>query len=253
MTADDDYEHLGDSPIQRLPVTQEELNEYDCVVLYDPDPARWPPNFSELLTNFVSQAGGGLVYIAGEFQTVASFDRQGDPAMDWLNLLPVIREPGLFRSEVQMRLSARSPWRLEVSDLGLADPILTFAADAEANRRIVESLPGMYWHFPVTRAKPGATVLAVHGDPRMRNEYGPEVLLAPSWAGRVIFIGFESTYRWRFLDDQFFDGFWARVWIARAQQTTGRRVPVPHHDAAAAVQAEQRSSRDCAVYRSIQC
>ncbi|MEX0585222.1 MAG: hypothetical protein WD176_01170, partial [Pirellulales bacterium] len=213
MSADEDYDQPGDSPIQRLPVTQAELNEYDCVVLYDPDPARWPANFSELLTNFVSKAGGGLVYIAGEFQTAASFERQGDPVLDWLNLLPVVREPGLFRSEVQMRLSARSPWRLEVSDLGLSDPILTFSPDTEANRRIVENLPGMYWHFPVTRAKPGATVLAVHGDPRMRNEYGPEVLLATQLVGpgRVIFIGFDSTYRWRFLDDQYFDGFWARV------------------------------------------
>lgn len=213
MSADEDYQHPGDSPIQRLPVTQAELNEYDCVVLYDPDPARWPANFSELLTDFVTKAGGGLVYIAGEFQTASSFDRQGDPAMDWLNLLPVVREPGLFRSEVQMRLSARHPWRLEISDLGLSDPILTFSPDLEANRRIVENLPGMYWHFPVTRAKPGATVLAVHGDPRMRNENGPEVLLATQLAGpgRVIFIGFDSTYRWRFLDDQFFDGFWARV------------------------------------------
>jgi hypothetical protein len=79
--------------------------------------------------------------------------------------------------------------------------------------RIIENLPGMFWHFPVTRAKPGATVLAVHGDPRMRNEYGPEVLLATQLVGpgRSMFIGFDSTYRWRFLDDQFFDGFWARV------------------------------------------
>jgi hypothetical protein len=47
----------------------------------------------------------------------------------------------------------------------------------------------------------------------MRNEYGPEVLLATQLVGpgRTMFVGFDSTYRWRFLDDQFFDGFWARV------------------------------------------
>jgi hypothetical protein len=213
MAAEVDYEHPGDAPIRRLPVAQEELNEYDCVVLYDPDPNGWPPNFPELLTSFVSKAGGGLIYIAGEMQTATSFDRQDDPAMSWLNLLPVIREPGLFRSQVQMRLSARAPWRLQITDQGLSDPIFAFASDSEANRRIVESLPGMYWHFPVTRAKPGATVLAVHGDPRMRNEFGPEVLLATQLVGpgRAVFVGFDSTYRWRYLDEQFFDGFWARL------------------------------------------
>lgn len=213
MSADKDYEQPGDIPIQRLPMTQEELDEYDCVVLYDPDPNALPPNFSEVLTNFVSKAGGGFVYIAGEMQTARLFDNQLDPSLGWLQLLPVVREPGLFRSSVQMQLSARQPWRLQISDEGKRDPVLAFAEDADSNQRIIDNLPGMFWHFPVTRSKPGATVLAVHGDPRMRNEYGPEVLLATQLVGpgRTMFIGFDSTYRWRFLDDQFFDGFWARV------------------------------------------
>ncbi len=71
----------------------------------------------------------------------------------------------------------------------------------------------MFWHFPVTKAKPGATVLAVHGDPRMRNENGPEVLMATQLVGpgRVLFVSFDSTYRWRYVTEQTFDGFWARV------------------------------------------
>lgn len=213
MFADRTYEHPGDFPIRRLPITQEEMDEYDCVVLYDPDPAGWPVNFSELLTNFVTKAGGGLVTIAGEMQTSSLFDQQSDPTMAWLNLLPVIREPGLFRSQVQIRLSAQFPWKMSVTEQGKLDPIFRFSEDDEANERILESLPGMYWHFPITRAKPGATVLARHADTRMRNEYGQEVLMAsqrvgPGW---TIFIAFDSTYRWRYLNQQFFDGFWARV------------------------------------------
>ncbi len=213
MFADKRYEHPGDSPIRRLPITQEELNEYDCVLLYDPDPSGWPVNFSDLLSNFVSKAGGGLVYIAGEMQTAKSFDQQSAPSMEWMSLLPVVREPGLFRSQVQLRLSARFPWKLKVTKQGEQSPVLKFSEERDANNRIHESLPGMFWHFPVTRAKPGATVLARHADPRMRNEYGQEVLMAsqrvgPGWS---IFVAFDSTYRWRFLNQQYFDGFWARV------------------------------------------
>ena len=53
----------------------------------------------------------------------------------------------------------------------------------------------MYWHFPVTRAKPGATVLARHGDPRMRNEHGQHVLLATQLVGpgRTFFVAFDSA------------------------------------------------------------
>ncbi len=217
MAADDTYEHPGDNPIRRLPSTQAELDEFDCLVLYDPDPHEWPPNFSDLMVHFVAKSGGGLIYIAGEMQTRQLFDRQNDSGYEWLSLLPVVREPGLFRSQVQMRLSARSAWRLSLTDAGRRDTVFAFSTDREKNEGILKSLPGMYWHFPVTRAKPGATILAHHGDPRMRNEFGPETLLATHLVGpgKCYFVGFDSTYRWRYLDEQFFDGFWARM-IGRA-------------------------------------
>jgi hypothetical protein len=213
MSADATYDHPGSVPIRRLPSTQEEMNQLDCVILYDPDPEKWPENFPELLTKFVVQAGGGLIYIAGEMQTLHNFERQSEPGMSWLSLLPVVREPGLFQTEVMMKLSAQTPWSLETTPEGRRDPIFTFAQDPDENQRILDSLPGMYWHFPVSRAKPGATVLAHHGDPRMRNEYGPDVLLATHLAGpgRTFFVGFDSTYRWRYLDDKYYDGFWTRM------------------------------------------
>jgi hypothetical protein len=84
----------------------------------------------------------------------------------------------------------------------------------------------MFWHFPVTRAKPGATVLARHGDVRMRNEQGAHVLLATQLVGpgRTFFVAFDSTYRWRYLDEHYFDGFWARVIdrAGRSKQLGGR-------------------------------
>ena len=207
------YKHPGDDPIRRLPIDQDELNAYDCVVLYDPDPDGWPANFGTLLEDFVGQAGGGLVLIAGEQQTGRLFDRQDDPAMGWLRTMPVVRQPNLFRSAVQLKLAQTSPWRLAITPAGVRDPIMQFEADSQKNVRTLESLPGMFWHFPVTRAKPGADVLAVHGDPRMRNEYGPEVLLATQRVGpgRTLFVGFDSTYRWRYLSEEAFNGFWRRV------------------------------------------
>ena len=90
QSAEEGYDHEGDNPIQRLPNTEKELNEYDCVILYDPDPAKWPSNFPEILNKFVSFAGGGLIYIAGEMQSEQSFQKQSSPQMNWLSLLPVV-------------------------------------------------------------------------------------------------------------------------------------------------------------------
>ncbi|HEY8750794.1 MAG TPA: hypothetical protein VIM11_22610 [Tepidisphaeraceae bacterium] len=228
QTADPNYEQPGQPSIKALPATMEELDEYDCVVLYDPDPTLWSSEFPQMLSDFVSQSGGGLIYIAGERNTKDLFDHPDDPASLWLSLLPVVVEPGLYHTDVSVRLSAREAWKLEIPQEGMSDAIFSFAEKPEQNAAVISNLPGMYWHFPVTRAKPGATVLARHGDPRMRNEYGQHVLLATQLVGpgRSFFVGFDSTYRWRYLDDQYFAGFWARM-IDRAgrNKRLGGRYP----------------------------
>jgi hypothetical protein len=132
---------------------------------------------------------------------------------DWTRILPIVREPGLFRTEAEVRLSSQSTYTLELSPEGRGDPVFEFNADPIRNRSILTSLPGMYWSFPVTRSRPGATVLARHGDPRMQNQYGRQTLLCSQLygPGRTVFIGFDSTYRWRYLSEDYFDGFWARL------------------------------------------
>ncbi len=228
QNADKDYTQPGTPPIRRMPITQEELNDFDCVILYDPDPLLWPEPFPQMLNEFVAKAGGGLIYVAGERFTKDFFDRPDDPMSAWLPLLPVVSEPGLFRTDVTARLSAKTAWNLEITPEGRADCIFQYTEQPEENDRILSALPGMYWHYPVTRAKAGATVLARHADPRMRNEYGNHVLLATQLVGpgRTFFVGFDSTYRWRYLDEQTFDGFWARM-IDRAGRTKqlGGRYP----------------------------
>jgi hypothetical protein len=216
QTADVDYEQpcsKGLDPLRRLPETAEELKTYDCIILYDPDPNLFPPDYSQLLSDFVSKEGGGLIFVAGERNTKNLFDRPDDPSLAWLNTLPVQVEPGLYHTDVSVKLSSESPWKIEVTPEGKNDPIFNFAERPEENDAILDSLPGMYWHFPVTRARAGATVLARHADPRMHNEHGQHVLLATQLVGkgRTFFCAFDSTYRWRYLDDQLFNSFWAHM------------------------------------------
>ena len=60
----------------------------------------------------------------------------------------------------------------------------------------------------------------------MRNDHGAHVLLATQLVGpgRAFFVGFDSTYRWRYLDEHLFDGFWARMIdrAGRSKQLGGR-------------------------------
>lgn len=215
QSASEGYEHSATRrPLRRPPASQQELDHFDVVILIDPDMRALGPAWPELLTRFVGEAGGGLIYVAGEIYSQALFHPEGGGIDNsWLKILPVVREPGLYQTAAEVRLSSRETYHIELTPAGLADPIFRFAADSARNREILASLPGMYWYFPVTRAKPGATVLAQHGDPRMRNQHGRHVLMATQLygPGRTVFVGFDSSYRWRYIDEALYDGFWARL------------------------------------------
>jgi hypothetical protein len=187
------------------------------------------PQWTELITNFVGKDGGGLVFVPGELFSQQLFDADDSESEEggrWTRLLPVVREPGLFRTEAQVRLSTQTTYLLELTPEGRGDPIFEFHADPIKNRAVLTSLPGMYWSFPVTRARPGATILARHGDPRMQNQHGRHVLVASQLygPGRTVFLGFDSTYRWRYLSEDYFDGFWARLIdrVGRSKALGGR-------------------------------
>jgi hypothetical protein len=222
QSAGEGYEQMGTRPIRRLPLNRQELEQYDVLILFDPDMRALGPTWSDLISQFVGTSGGGLIYVAGEVHTRNLFDGVASESNEstgvtidnaWLRSLPVVAERGLYKSSAEVALSAREPWNLELTAEGSVDPIFQFDADPARNREILASLPGMYWHFPLTRAKPAATVLARHGDPRMSNAFGRNVLLTIHryGPGHTAFLAFDSTYRWRYLHEEYFDGFWARL------------------------------------------
>ena len=213
MFADSDYEQKGNSPITRLPITRDEIYAYDAIILYDPDLKELPATLTRTLPEFVGTEGGGLVFVAGESATDRLFGRKFIGGDALLKLLPVYRDPSFFRVRSEVRLAASTAWRPIIEPHAVEDPVFRFADTREKNLKILDSLPQMYWHFPVDRQKPGATVLARHSDPRMSNQYGRHVVMATQLygPGRTMWIGLDSTYRWRFLDEQYYDGFWARV------------------------------------------
>ena len=235
--ADPGYRQAGDRPITRLPNDSEELGKYDALVLIDPDMRTLGPQWPEMIANFVGKDGGGLIFIPGELYSQQLFEAEGGSGEEssggsWTKILPVVREPGLFRTEAEVRLTTQNTYLLDLTPEGRGDPVFEFHPDPIRNRAILASLPGMYWSFPVTRARPGATVLARHGDARMQNQYGRHVLLASQLygPGRTVFIGFDSTYRWRYLAEDYFDGFWARL-IDRVgrNKALGGRFPFQVH------------------------
>jgi len=155
--------------------------------------------------------GGGLLYAAARPHT-PSFVR--DPAFKPIvDLLPVSLDPeaDLILNQVGHYQTAASP--IEVSPEAAQHPILRVTDDAQTDAGTWQNYTEVYWHYPVLREKPVATVLLRHGNPRMRNNYGGHVLSAVQFAGsgRTGFLAFDGTWRWRRYGQEWFERFWVQT------------------------------------------
>ena len=167
--SDPGFRQPGDRPITRLPNSDAELRQYDALLLVDPDMAALGAQWPEMITQ-LRRPGRGRAHLrrrrsSDSPQLFEAADAKSAGG-DWTRILPVVRDAGLYRSEAEVRLSSQNTYTLELTPEGRGDPVFEFHSDPIRNRAILTSLPGMYWSFPVTRARPGATVLARHGGPR---------------------------------------------------------------------------------------
>jgi hypothetical protein len=210
QSADIDAVRDGNVIIDHLPDEPEELFAYDAIILLDPDPLELTADWCERVGDLVTRHGGGLLFAAARKHAPA-FVR--DPATERVRrLLPVT-----FDEDAELILNQIGHYQQE------AHPLII--PPAAAGHPALQLPPGrgpafqwsalgdVYWHFPVLREKPVASVLMRHGDPRMQNTYGGHVLFATQYAGagRTAFLGFDGTWRWRGFGADVFDRFWVQT------------------------------------------
>ncbi len=201
----------GDAVIDHLPATAEELFEYDVILLMDPDKEELDEDWCRLVDTLVSEHGGGLLLAAARPHTPEFLrERALKPIHD---LLPVSLDPeaDLLLNQIGHYQTSASPLDIPVS--AYAHPILRLSDDAVATKLAWQGIGDVYWHLPVLREKPVATVLFRHGNARMRNAFGGHVLAAVQFvgAGRTGFLGFDGTWRWRRFGEQVYDRFWVQM------------------------------------------
>jgi hypothetical protein len=212
QSADPDAVRDGNTPLDHLPETLAELSPYDCFILLDPDPVALNMEWSSHVEKQITQLGAGLLYVAGR-QYASRFARDLRTA-DLLSLLPVVIEPG--ESDLIINELGHfqvSDWPVEIPPAVVNHPVLKLSDDKSANVQIWNQLPGVYWHYPVSRSKPVATVFLRHSNPKMRNNAGGHVLLASQFvgSGRSGFLAYDQTWRWRRFGDRFYNRFWIQL------------------------------------------
>ena len=201
---------------QRLPRTREDLFQYDAVILYDPRniSGEFDATFVEMLEEFVSRHHGGLAYMAGNKFTDSNLIA-GGPFDALAGLLPVTLERDVAPLALRILQGQRVAWPVAATPAGLDHPLMQMEPDAAENERLWRLLPGIYWSHAVGRLKTLATALAVSGDPgRQTTDGRPEPLLAVQYygKGRVLYLGFDGTWRWRYLRNAaYYDRFWSNA------------------------------------------
>ncbi len=209
QSADEEAVRDGGTIIDHLPRKQEELAGYDCIILMDPRPEEIDAEWSRTLETLVSQAGTGLVFVAGRKNT-SQLARE-TAAKPLLDLLPVVIDSSQADLIInELGYFQQTAWPLAIPLQVSGHPLLNIGDRPEENAQTWSQLPGVYWHYPVSREKPVATVLLRHSNPQMRNAAGQHVLLATQFvgAGRTAFMAWSDTWRWRRAGDRYFNRFW---------------------------------------------
>ncbi len=225
QSADQQFYKEDRSALAEFPTT-DQLQKYDVIIWGDVDLNQLNKRQETLqnLGDFVKQKGGGLLFIAGQHYLPESLDENLDGAL--LELLPIVREQER-PINVGLRIvqeSLRQPYRLSFSAMGRNHPIFQLVREESANQELWNRFAGMFWYAAGYRKKTAAEVLAYHpeisvdgtpignlSDTKSVNEseHYPLVLQQFVGAGRVIFFGFDETWRWRFRDNErYFNQFW---------------------------------------------
>jgi hypothetical protein len=223
----EELQEMG-SPRQQLPPVPpsndpkasapDPLADYDCIILGDVNENQLSLKERKRLERYVADRGGTLVVLAGKRSMPLGFpalDPQGGPrAQDPLRKMLPIEQPEVFAPQEGFHLTLTQEGK-ETKFLDI-DPEL-----GKAQERWAQMAPH-YWAV-VGKAKKEATPLAYlprPGDdrPLSERERDRALIVRQNYGfGRVLFVGLDSTWRWRYkVGDVYHHRFWGQAirWAA---------------------------------------
>ena len=198
VTQGDDTPYLAEFPKQK-----EDLFKYDVIVLGDVDPKLFTAEQLETLRDYVSKFGGALVMIAGKRFSPDAYARTPLEAA-----LPV----DIQKTHADDSL-ADKPIALELTAVGKESPMLALSDKPDESLAVWHGLPPLYWIARVAGIKPAASVLVATQEPQPGGrEKLPVLVLQKYGLGQTLFMGTDSTWRWRKnAGDKYFTLFWSQV------------------------------------------
>jgi len=206
-SADPTFAQEGDKPIKRFPESIQELLDYDVVLFGDVDPRQFTDAQLQLVTEFVSQKGGGFGMIAGPRWSPQAYR---NTAIEPLLPVSIARVEGGTPSS-----PITQGFRPALTRDGQASSIFRFLPDKTQNEKYLkEDWQPVFWYCQGVSVKPGVgEVYAEHpSDIGPDGRKSPILVLGHFGAGRTMFSAIDDTWRWRFYTgESVFDTYWVQM------------------------------------------
>ncbi|YCM46248.1 glutamine amidotransferase [Verrucomicrobiaceae bacterium 227] len=170
-----------------FPATREELNTFDVILMSDISVGNFTDEQLQWVLDWVAQRGGGFLMAGGH----SSFDTGSYDETLWEKLIPVdVKSFGAGISEGTVRVTIPESVRRH--------PIWKILPDSESNDELLKTIPVFHGMNRVSRAKPGALVLATR---QTRGVEEPVIAVQTYGRGRTL----------AFLPDP--NGYWGHEFI----------------------------------------
>lgn len=163
-----------------FPLTRNELFEYDLLIWGEVDTELLDPKELQWVADFVETRGGGIVFIDG----LRGKLRLLEPTA-MANLVPVLSTKDPLTTV---------PDSLELAPPGVTQPAFALATDKQENEEFWKELPPPKTIVPIEPAA-DATILV---NALVGEEKYPAVLTRNYGAGRVVYLAFDESWRWRY-------------------------------------------------------
>ncbi|AGA26204.1 VWA domain-containing protein [Singulisphaera acidiphila] len=221
VSSDPEYSEQDRFALPTFPAAKEDLFAYDVVLLGDADPSYLSVSQMQNLAEFVTEKGGGLLFMAG-----AGFNPLHYKATPLEVLLPIELAEARDPTAVGNAITAFRP---ELTGEGRASPIFRFGDDEASSTQIWQNLPELYWYLEAPRKKPAAVALAEHPTQIGSDGKLPIFLYQFVGSGKTMFSAVDDTWRWRFRGgDRYFDRYWIQTirFLARTKLTGQKQAEI---------------------------
>ena len=225
-------EPLFRQPLKEFPTDLKSLLEFDVIIYGDVEPGRLGPQASANIEKFVSEFGGGIIFISGTMANPRSLINT-----PLGNLLPVVADETRDLYEHEKVWDQTLGYQLTPN--GKSHPITNFkefSGDLDRNMEHWEDrvgrdgLVGIRWFQPVRKLKPGASPLVELTGVRGEAARPPLFVTQHVGRGRVFWSATDETWLWRYLvgDYPWFYPFWQRAmyWVRQGKLLGARRFRV---------------------------